>query len=214
MTKSSRRLLVGLAAGAVSLAGFATGGTTYAAFSDFVVIEGNQVSAGLEPEDLHEPGAAWKPVHHHDAEVAKTKLANQKRGRRHWKTKMWKRRTKMRQERAEAFRDRVRRQATDSLEEPGCRRFDVWCDTGDCSRVFLFEIYDDRAAFVKLWADVDALIGWTTGALAFRGTPLRDVVPELEGWFDLQIRIADSGLGDRRITATFHGERGQEGSAG
>ena len=50
-------------------------------------------------------------------------------------------------ERAEAFRDRVRQQADDSLEEPGCRRFDVWCDTGDCCRVFLFEIYDDRAAF-------------------------------------------------------------------
>jgi quinol monooxygenase YgiN len=50
-------------------------------------------------------------------------------------------------DRAEAFRDRVARQAADSLEEAGCRRFDVWCDTGDCSRVFLFEIYDDRAAF-------------------------------------------------------------------
>lgn len=50
-------------------------------------------------------------------------------------------------DRAEAFRDRVRRQAEDSLAEPGCRRFDVWCDTGDCTRVFLFEIYDDRAAF-------------------------------------------------------------------
>ena len=50
-------------------------------------------------------------------------------------------------ERAEAFRDRVGRQAADSLQEPGCRRFDIWCDTGDCSRVFLFEIYDDRAAF-------------------------------------------------------------------
>jgi quinol monooxygenase YgiN len=50
-------------------------------------------------------------------------------------------------ERAEAFRDRIRRQAEDSLQEPGCRRFDVWCDTGDCTRVFLFEIYDDRAAF-------------------------------------------------------------------
>lgn len=50
-------------------------------------------------------------------------------------------------ERAEAFRDRVRRQAEDSLEEPGCQRFDVWCDTGDCCRVFLFEIYHDRAAF-------------------------------------------------------------------
>ncbi len=64
----------------------------------------HQVSSGLEPEDLHEPGAAWKPSHHHDAEVAKSKLAKQSRGRRHWKTKMWKRRTKMRQEKAEAFR--------------------------------------------------------------------------------------------------------------
>jgi quinol monooxygenase YgiN len=50
-------------------------------------------------------------------------------------------------ERAEAFRDRVRRQAADSLGEPGCRRFDIWCDSDDCCRVFLFEIYDDRAAF-------------------------------------------------------------------
>jgi hypothetical protein len=64
----------------------------------------NQVSSGLEAEDLHEPGAAWKPVHHRDAEVAKNKLAKQKRGRRHWKTKMWKRRTKLRQAKAEAFR--------------------------------------------------------------------------------------------------------------
>jgi (4S)-4-hydroxy-5-phosphonooxypentane-2,3-dione isomerase len=50
-------------------------------------------------------------------------------------------------ERAEAFRDRVAKQAADSLAEPGCRRFDVWCDTGDCTHVFLFETYDDRAAF-------------------------------------------------------------------
>jgi hypothetical protein len=65
----------------------------------------HQVSGGLEPDDAHEPGAAWKPVHHHDAEVAKTKLAKQKHSsRRHWKTKMWKRRTKVRQAKAEAFR--------------------------------------------------------------------------------------------------------------
>ena len=34
-----------------------------------------QVSAGLDPADVHEPGAAWKPVHHKDPEVAKEKLA-------------------------------------------------------------------------------------------------------------------------------------------
>ncbi len=63
-----------------------------------------EVSAGLDAEDLHEPGTAWKPVHHHDSEVAKTKLRSRTRKQRHWKTKMWKRRTKMRQEKAEAFR--------------------------------------------------------------------------------------------------------------
>ena len=65
----------------------------------------HQVSAGLEPEDLHEPGRAWKPEKHRDSEVAKSKVAKQrKQNRRHWKTKMWKRRTKMRQAKAEAFR--------------------------------------------------------------------------------------------------------------
>lgn len=58
------------------------------------------VSAGFEPEDVHEPGAAWKPLHHHDAEVAKSKLAKRNRSKRHWKTKMWKRRTLLRQQRA------------------------------------------------------------------------------------------------------------------
>jgi N-acyl-D-aspartate/D-glutamate deacylase len=64
----------------------------------------SKVSAGLDPSDVHEPGAAWKPMHHHDPEVAKTKVAKRKRTNRHWKTKMWKRRSKVRQERAEAFR--------------------------------------------------------------------------------------------------------------
>jgi len=62
------------------------------------------VSSGYEPEDLHEPGQAWKPIHHHDAEVAKQKVAQRTRGARHWKTKMWKRRSNVRQARAEAFR--------------------------------------------------------------------------------------------------------------
>lgn len=62
------------------------------------------VSAGIEPEDVHEPGEAWRPTHHHDAEVAKRKFAKRSLTKRHWKTKMWKRRTQMRRERAEALR--------------------------------------------------------------------------------------------------------------
>jgi len=59
------------------------------------------VSAGVAPEDLHEPGSAWKPTSHHDAEVAKSKLAKRNRAKRHWKTKMWKRRTQLREAKVE-----------------------------------------------------------------------------------------------------------------
>ena len=64
----------------------------------------HQVSAGLDPDDVHEPGAAWKPSHHHDPDKAKEKLTSNPRRLRHWKTKMWKRRSIQRQAKAEAFR--------------------------------------------------------------------------------------------------------------
>jgi len=63
----------------------------------------NQVSAGLDPADVHEPGAAWKPSHHRDPDLAREK-AKRSRGKRHWKLKMWKRRSALRQAKAEAFR--------------------------------------------------------------------------------------------------------------
>ena len=64
----------------------------------------NQVSAGLDPADVHEPGAAWKPTHHKDPEVAKEQVLKRNRAKRHWKLKMWKRRSANRQAKAEAFR--------------------------------------------------------------------------------------------------------------
>lgn len=49
---------------------------------------------------------------------------------------------------AAAFVERVRRQASDSLDiEPACRRFDVCLDPSDPTRVCLYEIYDDGPAF-------------------------------------------------------------------
>ena len=63
-----------------------------------------QVSGGTDPADVHEPGAAWKPEHPRDPDVARSKLAKRHRAKRHWKTKMWKRRTALRQARAEAMR--------------------------------------------------------------------------------------------------------------
>ncbi|HRE02084.1 MAG TPA: hypothetical protein PLV68_12350 [Ilumatobacteraceae bacterium] len=57
-----------------------------------------QVSSGLEPDDAHEPGPAWVPLKRHDAERAKEDAA--KKRPRHWKMKMWKRRSATRRERA------------------------------------------------------------------------------------------------------------------
>jgi hypothetical protein len=64
----------------------------------------NLVSAGLDPDDVDEPGAEWKPTHHHDPEVAKAKATRGKRNLRHWKLKTWKRRTLARQARAKAIK--------------------------------------------------------------------------------------------------------------
>lgn len=58
-----------------------------------------RVSAGLEPDDVEEPGMGWKPLHHHDAEVAKARSG--RRRARHWKLKMWKRRTALRRAKAQ-----------------------------------------------------------------------------------------------------------------
>jgi transmembrane sensor len=52
--------------------------------------------------------------------------------------------------------------------------------------------------------DPATYLSWTRGALAFNGTPLRDVLPQLARWYDLDIRLADTSLATRRLTATFH----------
>jgi (4S)-4-hydroxy-5-phosphonooxypentane-2,3-dione isomerase len=47
-----------------------------------------------------------------------------------------------------AFRKLIDKNAQESCaDEPGCRRFDVLVPTELGDRVFLYEIYDDRAAF-------------------------------------------------------------------
>ena len=61
-----------------------------------------QVSAGYEPDEVHEPGRAWVPSHHHDAEKGKKSAV--KSTPRHWKMKMWKRRTTVRKAKAQVSR--------------------------------------------------------------------------------------------------------------
>jgi hypothetical protein len=64
----------------------------------------NQIKAGTEPDDADDPGAAWKPVHHHDPQRAIAKVVKSRQRIRHWKMKDWKRRTAARQEKANAFK--------------------------------------------------------------------------------------------------------------
>jgi hypothetical protein len=59
-----------------------------------------QVSAGYEPDEIHEPGPAWVPEHHRSAD----KVKSPDRYQRHWKMKMWKRRSTVRRAKAQAFR--------------------------------------------------------------------------------------------------------------
>ncbi|SNS93701.1 putative quinol monooxygenase [Antarctobacter heliothermus] len=51
-------------------------------------------------------------------------------------------------ETADAFLDLMRQNARASVrDEPGCHQFDVCTDVDRPGEVFLYEIYDDRAAF-------------------------------------------------------------------
>lgn len=55
---------------------------------------------------------------------------------------------RLREEHRERFMQRMRQQAKDSLEkESGCQQFDVAVHSEDPCRVFLYELYDDEAAF-------------------------------------------------------------------
>jgi (4S)-4-hydroxy-5-phosphonooxypentane-2,3-dione isomerase len=46
------------------------------------------------------------------------------------------------------FRTLIDRNAVESCrDEPGCRRFDVLVPKGEDARIYLYEIYDSRAAF-------------------------------------------------------------------
>ncbi|MBA3345891.1 MAG: FecR domain-containing protein [Gemmatimonadales bacterium] len=52
-------------------------------------------------------------------------------------------------------------------------------------------------------ADTSAYFAWTEGRLVFDDIPLRDALPQLSRWFDLEFLLADSALGQMSLTATF-----------
>jgi transmembrane sensor len=52
-------------------------------------------------------------------------------------------------------------------------------------------------------ADTALYFAWTEGRLVFDRTPLREALPELGRWFDLDFRLADTALGGVPLTATL-----------
>jgi transmembrane sensor len=52
-------------------------------------------------------------------------------------------------------------------------------------------------------ADTAVWFAWADGRLVFDRTPLREALPDLSRWFDLEFRLADSALGSVPLTATF-----------
>jgi transmembrane sensor len=55
-------------------------------------------------------------------------------------------------------------------------------------------------------ADVAALTGWTAGRLDFHAVPLRDALPALARWYDIDVTVADAALGAVPLTASFRDE--------
>ena len=47
----------------------------------------------------------------------------------------------------EAFMSRLTENARNARKEPGCRQFDVLVDPKDRTKVMLYEVYDNEAAF-------------------------------------------------------------------
>ena len=61
-------------------------------------------------------------------------------------------------------------------------------------------------ATLRRGVDIQRHLAWTTGVLVFNGTPLSDAALTLERWYDVEIRLPDSALAARRLTASFQHE--------
>lgn len=59
-------------------------------------------------------------------------------------------------------------------------------------------------------ADASPYFDWTRGRLVFRGVPLRDALPAIGRWYDVEITLGDPALADRRLVADFASQSAQE----
>lgn len=57
--------------------------------------------------------------------------------------------------------------------------------------------------FKQSTVSIDEILGWQNGLLVFHQESLRDIVPELERWYNVTIQINTANLLKKRITASF-----------
>jgi ferric-dicitrate binding protein FerR (iron transport regulator) len=74
-------------------------------------------------------------------------------------------------------------------------------DAGDVG-----EIVEGRDVHVRRGVDLAPYLGWVEGRLVFEDVPLREALPQLGRWLDLDISVADSALLRRTIRGTFTDE--------
>jgi transmembrane sensor len=67
-------------------------------------------------------------------------------------------------------------------------------------------LVDSGTALVARGAGTDDEAAFTRGRLVFRDAPLADVVVEMRRWYGVELRVGDSAVARRRLTATFEGE--------
>lgn len=59
----------------------------------------------------------------------------------------------------------------------------------------------ENGPVVTVENDIEWYMGWTEGRLVFNNRELREVLPKLERWYDIDIRVTDESIGKRKITA-------------
>ena len=62
------------------------------------------------------------------------------------------------------------------------------------------------ATTVTRGVDADHYQSWTEGQLRFAAIPLREVAQQLTRWYNTDFTLADSAIGDRRVTITLRDE--------
>lgn len=64
----------------------------------------------------------------------------------------------------------------------------------------------DGALTVRHRVNVDSYLAWMEGRLEFAGTPLREALPQLSRWYDVDLRLGDPSLAGSRLTASLQVE--------